>query len=428
MKCPNCKQENPEGSLFCGNCGFRLTGNADDTVKNDDIIVEKKPKRWLIILAVVLIALCFFLFSGPSVKDVTLAIDSIGSVNLSSYALLEEAAEQYDSLSPSKQEKVSNGQVLFDAIDEYGRQLELAENAKVAIDAIGMVDLDSEAAIADAREKYDLVKKYDVVGELDTYLDTLEAAERDLLRKQNDEAAAVKKAANSVNTIITHLVNARYESAVTIYAGNLDSITREPAKAEYSDSVLSAIITEAQTQYDAGNYYTACMLLSVREYYNLHGDEELLQQAEALEATFVEYLNSTVPKNGEVLARTHWSGRNTIKTTAGPANTCVKLQLVEDPEKYIMFFVKANESFTINMPSGEYKVMYTTGPVWYGKEELFGPNATFIEVPDTIQPNSYTSGDYVYWNTYDWTVEYGYGEDFGAQNMDPDDFFVNQNN
>ena len=56
------------------------------------------------------------------------------------------------------------------------------------------------------------------------------------------------------------------------------------------------------------------------------------------------------------------------------------------------------------------------------KDIMFGPDATYVLLEDTISPNTYTSGGYIHWSTYTWTISAGYGSDWGYQNMDPSDF------
>lgn len=88
-------------------------------------------------------------------------INAIGEVTLESKRLIESAEAAYAALTPSQQKLVTNYQVLVDARAEYNRLLALAEGNKAAADAviekiqsIGIVTLESGAAISEARLAY----------------------------------------------------------------------------------------------------------------------------------------------------------------------------------------------------------------------------------------------------------------------------------
>ena len=145
--------------------------------------------------------------------------------------------------------------------------------------------------------------------------------------------------------------------------------------------------------------------------------------AERMEASFVQELNGKAPKNGEILARTYTKGSNSFAITVGDMDTLVKLESVSDPSKYTLVYIRANQKVTVyNILNDEYRIKYATGPVWYGTEDLFGPDATYIQLTETINPESSRSGTYRTWTEYTWEVDYGYGTEYGVQNMDPNNF------
>lgn len=55
-----------------------------------------------------------------------------------------------------------------------------------------------------------------------------------------------------------------------------------------------------------------------------------------------------------------------------------------NPDRYTLFFVRANETATISVKEGEYIIKYTTGLTWYGTEEMFGSTASFTQADDVF--------------------------------------------
>lgn len=46
----------------------------------------------------------------------------------------------------------------------------------------------------------------------------------------------------------------------------------------------------------------------------------------------------------------------------------------------IRFFVRKGENIDFTIPLGTYKLYFATGPIWYGREDLFGPGGKYYEV------------------------------------------------
>lgn len=416
MKCNNCGQNNPEGSKFCGFCGFDLSSTPKPPSKLPKILIG-------ITLAAVLVVLCCVFFSGPSVQDVTDAIDNIGQpIAMDSIEKLNTAAELYDKLSTSKQEKVTNAQRLFDAIDEYNQQYDLIQEAMVAIDNLGKITLDSVKTVQAARTKYDEAEKYDSYDEMASHRETLEAAEAKLTQLQKDQKQAIENAFGSVDQIVSNIADTKFDTAKSLFTGKVNKLHDKADKTEFANRIVDAVYTTAQQKYEEKAYYTACSMLEAISQYSAFCDKSKVTAANGLLATYEEYLINNAPKNGTLIDRTQTSGHNTFTVTAGPADSLIKLELAENPEKYTMYYIKAGETFKFNFPNGEYIVKYTTGPIWYGKEDMFGLDASYILYDGTIEPKAYTSGDYINYYTYTLELAYGYGDDYGDQDISPKDF------
>lgn len=135
---------------------------------------------------------------AAAVAPVIAKINAIGKVTINSKALIEAAEAAYAELTESQKALVTNYDVLVAARAAYDELVQAEQGDKAAaqavidkINAIGTVTLESEAAIAQAREAYDkltpaqktLVTNYAV-------LTNAEATYAALVKQQADEAAA----------------------------------------------------------------------------------------------------------------------------------------------------------------------------------------------------------------------------------------------
>lgn len=432
MKCKNCGHENPDASKYCGQCGWDLSGKvkAGNNQQSDEWEKTKKHgkgniRKWLLpaIGVLLVIAVVFCLFSGPSVADVEEEIDAIGTVTINSEEQLRKIVEMCKSLSVEEQEQIRNIDVLMEASEELARQAEVMADASDAICALGEITLDSKKAIASAREKYDQATIYDINGALTEHKTILEAAEAELEVLIKEQEQSLEYALSKIDDVVSRFFMGDYSWGESSFQTQIDKLQNKNDRQRYADTVMERICTWAQTSYDKGSYVAAVTVLQNSDAVRNACGADAASVAENLETSFIQKLNSKAPKNGEILARTYTKGSNSFTITVGPADTIVKLESVDDPDKYAMIYIRANEKATIyNIVNDEYRIKYTTGPVWYGEEEMFGPDATYILWDETIKPESNNMGSYRTWIKYTWEIEYGYGSDYGVQNMDPNDF------
>ncbi len=100
------------------------------------------------------------------------------------------------------------------------------------------------------------------------------------------------------------------------------------------------------------------------------------------------------PANGEVIFRTKDAGYSTITIKNESDNCYVKLK--DYYKNDVMgFFVRGNETATVNIPYGSYYIYFASGDEWYGKKYLFGDDTDY-SMDDELQTFSYSSYD----NTY----------------------------
>lgn len=135
---------------------------------------------------------------GAAAASVVAKINAIGKVTLNSKALIEAAENAYAELTESQKALVTNYDVLVAARAAYDELVQAQQGDQAAaqavidkINAIGTVTLESESAIAQAREAYDkltpaqkaLVTNYAVLTNAETTFAALQ-------KQQADEAAA----------------------------------------------------------------------------------------------------------------------------------------------------------------------------------------------------------------------------------------------
>ena len=414
MKC-QCGYENSAGALFCAKCGLALV-----PVKQPG---RKRSAFFLVTAVVVVLGILSFLLLYPSPSERTMeAIDAIGTVTMDSEEAILLAEEKLEALDPKQRDKVTNQDVLRDARKEYNRQKQLIDDAIQAVNAIGEVTLDSGDVISNARLLFEKARDLDTRGLLDSARETLEAAETEYNRQINDQENILNLGLAEIDGAVSLILAGNADEAhanIQYYMSKLTDLDKLEA---FETAVVDALTAEANNQHSGGNDWMALRVLGETESYTAHCDKDSLEASEALANKITVFLEKKRPKNGEILTRTSGSGRCNLKITAGGYDTCVKIERVEDLSKYGLYYIRANETSTVYLSDGTYRIKYTVGPTWYNQDIMFGPDATYVLLKDTISPDTYTSGGYIHWSTYTWTVNVGYGSDWGYQNMDPSDF------
>lgn len=368
-------------------------------------------------LALLLTGILLLSLTGCSKPEdeVIKAIDAIGTVTMDSLELIEYAEDLYAQLETSEKVNVTNKTVLSKARTEYNRQKKLIETASDAIDAIGTITISSDAAVAAAREAYDAAAEYDTLG-------TLNGKEKVLLSAEK-ELKALKDEINSLADKMMELYEAgRYSELVSTANPYIQELPEGELRTLLGTYVVEALCAQSQEEYDSGDCMAAMKTIGRRKNFAVCCDPEILALAEDIENGYIKAMARNAPANGTILERTYDAGRNHYTITAGSSDTVVKMQLVDDPSKFVTVYIKANNAVKINLLNGTYIVKYTTGPIWYGKEDMFGPDATYITLNGSLTFAGYTGGGYIHWQYGSHTLTSGYGDNLGAQNMDPDDF------
>ena len=291
-----------------------------------------------------------------------------------------------------------------------------ARDVMEAIDAIGAISLESGDAIEAAEAMYESLEadQKEKVSNIDQLQDAREELERLEYQQLREEVEA------DVDSIVQLVVSGEYQKAKTRLTTHALKVENDDFMQTIGTAVVQKIYAEAQRQYQQENYWKAVRLLEHCPDFERYCSDSMQADAETLLADYETELNAKRPKNGEILDRTYGAGRNTFTVKASNYDVCFKLELVEDPTQYVMVYVRANESVKLNILNGEYVIKYTEGPLWFGAEQMFGPDATYYKDPETIKTAGYTSSDAIHW--HNWTYTFSEHTDWGGQNMDPAEF------
>lgn len=363
-------------------------------------------------------------------KEVIEAIDSLGSIEaltLESEESIEQVQALYDALSDKEKEKVTNAEILEQAKEELQRQKALIDQANRSVDAIGEVTIESEEAILKARKDFDSAKGYDINQ-------TLSAPEKVLISAEEEYAGLVEyiiELGQSTDILVkltdtgdyAQIVEKAVEIIDSIPEGKLGDAEKE-MRAELVNILVKANNLYAYELFEGGNRYDALVQIALYQEYEDYINEETWEYLNSTLDVFTAQLEASRPKTGQEIARTNKPGRNTLEFTAGDLDTCLKIILAEDPSQYLMVYVRANETIKVNLLNGDYIVRYTAGNYWFGEEDLFGAHATFVDIGVGMSMAGYTDSvaGYYYWDNYTWEPNTGYGDDYGYQDIDPEDF------
>ncbi len=167
-----------------------------------------------------------------------LAINSIGEVTADSEAAIKNARSMYDALSESERSKVSNYSKLTEAEAAYAGISAVIESVEKKISAIGTVDKNSGEKIAAARKAYDALPASSK-GHVSNY-SVLQTAEARFL--QFEKADKVISLINAIGT-----VTAQSGTKITAARNAYNALSEEEKKLVTNYAVLQA----AETKYTA---------------------------------------------------------------------------------------------------------------------------------------------------------------------------------
>lgn len=352
-------------------------------------------------LALLLCSLLMLCGCGK-VTETEEAIAAIGEVTMDSIDRIEAAEALYNSLSDGQQDRVDNYHVLSTARKEITRMEDLIQEANAAIHAIGDVTLDSLPDIQAAWDAYEALKPDDLT--IYAKASTIAEAEAQWLQLHYDLGSQL-------------LADQDYEAARSAFAVILsydpECTLAEAAKAGTTEALLALAGKQFQARDYEGTYYS---LKEIRENYTYP------EEAQALEDKLTRQLSYQYPQNGKVFSNTLGWGHGEFTVKAGNRDACVKLENVDDPSKFALFYVHANQQAKINVKDGSYVAKYATGEQWFDRDIYFGRDTTYTLAEDTMVFTTTREGGYIYYQTYSITLYTVVGGDLETSEIDPSAF------
>lgn len=78
-------------------------------------------------------------------------------------------------------------------------------------------------------------------------------------------------------------------------------------------------------------------------------------------------------------------GAISIQTRSGGGNIWVKIvEAYGSSKDAAVFFIRAGDSYKINLPYGTYRIKMASGEKWYGAKHLFGSKTSYSVADDTF--------------------------------------------
>lgn len=413
-----------------------------------------KQKKLICLLLVLLLLLT----GCGKVGQAREAITAIGTVTMESGALIEAAEAMVEQLPEKRQQKVENLSVLTQARAEYDRLNAAVDKAANAILAIGEVSQSSENAIRSAREAYEALAADSLTGYADDYYPILVAAEKQytflcakeiyenalrcfeqgnysqamtLLKNLEKEYPNSDFAESAVELDVKCIVgtaevlysDGQYDDALKMIRDVLENYPLEAQWTNARDLGAKCYVAKATKLYDQGDLEKAMNMLTALsnefagEMYGAGGNE--------LKEKITRELESIRPDNGEVLANVgNLVGGYCEFTVKADSlhDALVKLELKADPDKYLMFYVRAGEQCTIKVQNGNYVCKYTSGGTWYGEEHMFGEYGSFCKADEIMDFTVSYQGAYVYYSAITITLYTTIGGNMSTTPIPEDSF------
>ena len=180
---------------------------------------------------------------------------------------------------------------------------------------------------------------------------------------------------------------------------------------------MSDMAETASLAYAYAEYYQAEKELEPfeKDYKDTDTAEEATELLEWLEAR-----KGSEPENGYKLYNELDSGYGELTIKGGSNPAVVKVD--SDNGYSMMFYVRANETATVNLRDGSFMLKYATGTTWYGGGDLFGPRTKYSLADEVLTYETTYSGNSVYYSTYEVTLYSVLGGNLETESIDADEF------
>lgn len=368
-------------------------------------------RRALIIMLV--LALVLTLPGCGKVDKVEEAIDAIGTVTLDDAQTIAYAEELYNALTPSEQGDVSNAAVLLGARKEFDRLTAAVQYCVDCINAIGEVTLDSGEVIETARAAWEALREDDIADYASDAYPILTLAEDtyDELRAQVLYAQAKLLYQEAVELKI----DAKYEEAWLLLDTIITTYPKAPTTVKAKIDAADCLMIMADKYYKTEQYHAAYNAVMRCEFYGVESEDY-----KHMHEILFQRLAQIRPVNGKIFRSRSDHGLVRFRVISEGKDVCLKLTLTNNPESYLLFYVRAGEEFTVHMDEGEYILEYTYGDYWFSEEDMFGSTGHYRQIQGVAE-GDVTRLDYV--TVYDlFTIHIKDGQIDNSLVIDKNDF------
>lgn len=353
---------------------------------------QSKTKVWLMVLSIIIVVgIAAFLFIPRylAIREAENAISNLGAITIDSLEEIESAERVYTALPEKDRAKVSNYSKLLEAKSEYEKLSILLLQTSKAIDAIPYpVDIEFIQLVENARKLYDQAVCMGLDKKLTEYQESLEILE---------SLYFYDYAESLLSQATDFYANKNYQDAISLCDQIILNYETHnyPAKVCASDCYAEMAAAEIKQN----KLEEAWNLLKIADD-NYTCSDIWNTTNDNLEKS----LRNIRPANGKKLSNTLKWGYGEFTVKAGDEDVCVKLESVNNPQQYLLLYVHAFNSATVQICDGEYIAKYTTGPNWFGNEKMFGNSASFAKADDTFSFETTRSGNTVSYTSISITI------------------------
>ena len=224
-------------------------------------------------------------------------------------------------------------------------------------------------------------------------------------------------------SIATNLYNqGQFEEAANVLDAYINKYSSEAKTTSVKELGARCYVAFANDLYNQDDLEGA--LLKLDQAKKNYQSELSRAGGDALKDQINNELEKLRPKNGKVLENHSVTGGYSEFTVEADSNydSLVKLERVDKPEKYVLFYVRAGEKATISVKEGDYYVKYTSGTCWYGENAKFGRSASFTKADEIMEFSVSYEGYYVYYSSITITLYTTFGGNLSTSTISENDF------
>ena len=333
------------------------------------------------------------------INDVDRTVSAIGTVTPDSGEKIDAARKAYDALKEEGLEKYAEKEypILEKAEEKYGFMTGLINEAKNTVKAVGdKPGLDSREAIKKAKEAVNAAVEADLKQYVEAEIKAVDRLETEFQELEAnyfyDTAISCFKDGDYKNG------NEYLTKLKTSYSSHekAQNIEKEAVK------ILMGLADKAMADKSyktVDDYLKFCNL-------NYSKSSQSNETYKTLRANLDKTLEGQRPYNGKIFHNSIGGGWGKLKITAGSKyDSLIRITSKENPDEYMIFYVRKGESAQVSIKDGTYHVKYSSGNLWYSDKDAFGWDLSDYHtlwngLNNFITLDTSYSGSYVYYSVF----------------------------